>query len=392
MDDKAQQRTIVIRGVLTVACIAGGFVFPLLFLLAVFFAWTIYSDLTDRKPTVDAWYTRRWTATPDDPDWKTYFMPFCESPAEEAFLEAMITDYKLLPNAGVLVGSGLELNLQVEHKPYRVDFLANKWLVVEIDGAAYHSSPEAVERDRIRDEFFVANGFSVVRIPAKVVFNTPKRAVEMVRAAVARGAPTLEVVATPPPVSVTQTFLNAVKSVDEFIADVDAHVKKARAIEKALASSKQTFSTEKLVIDSAMETAKRALDLEAELAANPNLQKYIDAANAELEQLMKSTKENGAERDSTITILPISMPPMHPDSNINAAILLAYLNLTAERSRYFSEVHTRIARDPGLLPHVQSHLEQLGCHSTWRELQRDGSAPKSGGNSISGGGSGSSAS
>ncbi|MEZ0003201.1 hypothetical protein [Sinorhizobium fredii] len=129
MDDKAQAKTIIIRGVLTVVCVAGGFVFPLLFLVAAVFAWTIYSELTDPKasaPPVDAWYTRRWTATSDDPEWKTYFLPYCESPAVTAFLEAMITDYKLLPKAGMLVGSGLELNLQVEHKPYRVDFLANK--------------------------------------------------------------------------------------------------------------------------------------------------------------------------------------------------------------------------------------------------------------------------
>ncbi|MBP2442700.1 endonuclease domain-containing protein [Rhizobium leguminosarum] len=190
MSDKAQAKTIVIRGVLTAVCVVAGFVFPLLFLLAALLAWTIYSDLTSPKAAApDAWYTRRWTATSEDPEWKTYFLPYCESPAEEAFLEAMIAHHKLLPNAGVLVGSGLELNLQVEHKPYRVDFLVDRWLVVEIDGAAWHSDPEAVERDRIRDEFFVANGFSVVRIPAKLVFNTPSKAIDMVRAAVARGAP-----------------------------------------------------------------------------------------------------------------------------------------------------------------------------------------------------------
>ena len=206
MADKAQQKTIIIRGVLTVFCIAGSFVFPLLFLVAAFLAWTIYSDLTDPKPTAppaDAWYIRRWTAIPDDPQCKTYFLPYCESPAEAAFLEAMIADYKLLPKTGMLVGPGIELNLQVKRKPYRVDFLVDKWLVVEIDGAAWHSSPEAVERDRIRDEFFVTDGFIVIRIPAKVVFNTPKRVVEMVRAAVARGAPPRKVVTASRPASVS---------------------------------------------------------------------------------------------------------------------------------------------------------------------------------------------
>lgn len=47
---------IVIRAILTVICFAGGFVVPLLFLLAAFFASTIYS-IVDPKPDppVNAW-------------------------------------------------------------------------------------------------------------------------------------------------------------------------------------------------------------------------------------------------------------------------------------------------------------------------------------------------
>ncbi|MGZ2452768.1 Na+/proline symporter [Rhizobium ruizarguesonis] len=53
---KAQQKMIVIRAILTVICFAGGFVVPLLFLLAAFFASTIY-NIVDPKPDppVDAW-------------------------------------------------------------------------------------------------------------------------------------------------------------------------------------------------------------------------------------------------------------------------------------------------------------------------------------------------
>ncbi|NEI63882.1 MULTISPECIES: hypothetical protein [Rhizobium] len=56
MNAKAQQKMIVIRAILTVICFAGGFVVPLLFLLAAFFASTIY-NIVDPKPDppVDAW-------------------------------------------------------------------------------------------------------------------------------------------------------------------------------------------------------------------------------------------------------------------------------------------------------------------------------------------------
>ncbi|MEZ0003209.1 endonuclease domain-containing protein [Sinorhizobium fredii] len=234
--------------------------------------------------------------------------------------------------------------------------------MIEIDGATYHSSPEAVERDRIRDEFFVANGFRVLRIPAKVVFDNPSRAIEMVRAAVARGAPPRKVVTAPRPVSVTQTLVNAVKSVEEFVSYVDAHVTKSTAIEKAIGSSKQTFETEKTVIDAAMEWAKMTVDIEAELSANPNLRKHY----ADLEEILNN------EPSPKITISPIAMPPSHPDSDINAAISLAYSNLMDERSRYFIQIRNQIKSNPSLAQHVQSRLQELGCFSSWREIESHG--------------------
>jgi hypothetical protein len=78
----------------------------------------------------------------------------------------------------------LELQLQIPIGHYRVDFLVNKHLVVEIDGAAYHSSLEAVEKDRIRDEYFIKSGYVVLRVPAKIVFNSHREAVQRVRCAV----------------------------------------------------------------------------------------------------------------------------------------------------------------------------------------------------------------
>ncbi|TBD04750.1 DUF559 domain-containing protein [Rhizobium leguminosarum] len=374
MNAKAKQKTIVIRAILTVACIAGGFVFPLLFLVAAFFAWTIYSDIVDPKPVppVDAWYARRWTATSEDPDWKSYFLPFCESPAEEAFLEAMIADYKLLPRSGVLFGSGLELNLQVEHKPYRLDFLANEWLVIEIDGAAYHSSPEAVERDGIRDKFFTDKGFAVVRIPAKVVFKTPKAAVEMVRVAVTKGKPPGAVMVRPTAVSVVQTLLNAAKSVDKFVTDLDANVTKATAVDHALRSARNSFATEKIVVDAAMKTAQLSVDLEARFAADPNLRRRFDEVLARINAAGVRNNIPRPERADPIVIAPITQPSPHQDRNVNEAILLGYLALTGERSRMFDEARRQIANDPRLAPHVQSHLEGRGCQPTWEEIRKPG--------------------
>ena len=115
----------------------------------------------------------------------------CESPAETAFLDAMVSAYDLQTGAGAIEGPGLRMQTQVgmgqfriyaKHAThqYRADFLINGKLVVEIDGATYHSSPEAVARDKKRDTDLRREGYSILRIPAQVVFQNPKKALQLV--------------------------------------------------------------------------------------------------------------------------------------------------------------------------------------------------------------------
>ena len=53
----------------------------------------------------------------------------------------------------------------------RVDFLIGTRLVIEVDGAAYHVSPEAFEADRRRDAVLSALGFRVLRFSyAQIMF------------------------------------------------------------------------------------------------------------------------------------------------------------------------------------------------------------------------------
>ena len=59
----------------------------------------------------------------------------------------------------------------------------DKRLVVEIDGAAYHSFPEAVAKDKRRDAALNEHGFEVLRIPAKITLYSPSEAVARVKQA-----------------------------------------------------------------------------------------------------------------------------------------------------------------------------------------------------------------
>ncbi|MEE9983280.1 endonuclease domain-containing protein [Agrobacterium pusense] len=368
--DSAHKTAVIIRGTITAILFFAGFAFPLIWIAAAFFAYTTLQAFPDPEPdTPENMYRPRQSAvTADDPDWREFFLAACESPAETAFLEAMIKGYDLKPDNGILVAPGFELDMQTEYKPYRLDFLVNKWLVVEVDGAEWHSSPEAIERDGIRDEFFKAKGFSVLRIPAKTVFNTPAKAVDMVRKAVARGRQAPKVVAKSPPISVAKTFTNSMSAFGKFMDDVDANITKASAIDKAMGPARKSFETEKTMIESALDIAKRTVALDAKLASDPNLRRHYEAAHADLEEIMQSSKSQKPETTTTITIAPITFPETHPDPQIGAAILESYFSLTGDRKRYFDDARQQISKDPRLSPHVQKHLERFGCHATWKEI------------------------
>ena len=175
---------IPFRVAFTVACILVGLVFPYAFILAAIVAFSIIADLRDadaEPPATDGKFV-------PPPEWREHYRWVTESPAEEAFLDAMIEAHGLEPTGRRVLEGDLKLSLQVELPPYRLDFLVDSKLIVEIDGAAWHSSPEAIERDADRDAHFTSRGYRVLRIPAKVPLYAPLEAVRLVAEARAQMA------------------------------------------------------------------------------------------------------------------------------------------------------------------------------------------------------------
>lgn len=169
---------IAFRVSAVLACCLLGLAFPVMFLLAALIAWSIYGDLTSHTNSV-------FKETPSDarPLTVLQMRASCESPAEEAFLDAMVRHFGLQPSQGALEGNGLRLRSQVEISRYRIDFLVDERLVVEVDGATWHSSPEAIARDRARDADLQSRGYKVLRIPAKVTLYDRPEAVARVKVA-----------------------------------------------------------------------------------------------------------------------------------------------------------------------------------------------------------------
>jgi len=252
-----------------VLLLLGGFFFPLLFLPCALVAWSLVDDLRNPTKSEDHPFFDPKLVAASDPSWPERWLALCESPAETRFLNAVMEAYSLSPSNGKLVGNGLSFDLQVKLPPYRVDFLANDRLVVEVDGAAYHSSPEDVARDAARDETLRSRGYSILRIPARVVFSTPSEAVDRLRTALAGPLPRSEPAVTH---TISERIVNTLEE--------------TRARSRAAVSIKTDgFSSEieqRVMTEAAEQEFTRKRELAAKLAIDPVLAKFYSEAMARI--------------------------------------------------------------------------------------------------------------
>lgn len=252
-----------------------GFIFPVSFALAAFVAFSIYADLTEEETDENRQYDFLVNPDTTGTDWKARLHKICDSPAETAFLDAMIDAFALKPTDGRLVGGGISLGLQVSVDNYRLDFLVNKRLVVEIDGAAYHSSPEAVARDRRRDEYLRERGYEILRIPAKYPLYIPGEAIDRVRKM-------LPVVARQDQAKGAE-LEGALRPARVFGALRDSAQKTGREFSEVIRRHNQGSDARRAQIsaNAQVRVARVERELQAELDADPELRKIYESLDEE---------------------------------------------------------------------------------------------------------------
>lgn len=395
------------RLTLTIALALGGIVFPYLFALAALVGWALIHEIRNPQEEVDEWFTRRYMTTADDPRWVSDFLQFCESPAETAFLEAMIDAFNLTPNKGVLYGSGLTVDLQVEIRPYRADFLVNNWLVVEIDGAAYHSSAQAVARDKARDEFMREQGYSVLRIPAKVVFDAPDEAVHRVRSCIEQGrqkagsentesqkktpiqfmlqslfgvvsnanadvvkslSETRERLPGSIPINDETPVIGLLARIENAISTLQNEVTTSLLVQKANQDYELAFHAERLAIEESIDYAESEIKANEFISQSKEHRELYLSAYKRYEKLLRNLDNNDADLSPTKTVIVIPHVPEiipHPNPLINAAVNEARRNLITQREKFFSDTRVRLNGNEKLRKLVRQKLADLGCEECW---------------------------
>lgn len=87
----------------------------------------------------------------------------------------------------LLVDLAERLGVEVVPQAYipgigRVDFLIAGWLIVEIDGVAFHSDRQSVRRDRARDNTATLEGYARLRYVPEVLWRAPEQFVGEIEA------------------------------------------------------------------------------------------------------------------------------------------------------------------------------------------------------------------
>ncbi|KXV35577.1 hypothetical protein AD940_02185 [Gluconobacter thailandicus] len=326
--------------------------------LFIFVSWHFIPKRQLSKPELRFRHEPR--AIASDPKWQTFINEHCESPAETAFLKAMIVAHELLPDNGSLKTDGLKLDFQVSVDRYRLDFLANNWLIIEIDGAAWHSSDEAKARDAKRDNFFLGLGYSVLRIPAKIVFNDPNEAVRRVNAALRVGKP---VIAQAVQKTGLDRLRQTVSSANKLISELDASITRNIKLAEALRPAERAYHAEKTVIDNAIDVAEQQIKTEKWLEENSERKAAFESTMTELAEFFE-----GSEEEHKINIPEYIPPNLSGGEDIDIIIKEKFSSISKSRNEYFELIRKKIQKDKRLGSLVRDNLIKTGCPKIWEYI------------------------
>lgn len=305
--------------------------------------------------------------SPEHANWQLFVEEHCESPAELAFLRAMISSLGMRPNLGALISKGVRLDLQVEEGRYRVDFLINHWLVVEIDGAAFHSSPEAKKRDEIRDRYFESLGYSVLRIPAKLVFDNPDRTVDQVQAALLIGRPEMP---TPAPTPTTGLDRLA-QTAASFSKSIEIMERKS-ALRHALSEANAALLADKSVLDHALNMASSQLQHQAWISSLD--EEMLEHYHQSLSYMNAATIDVVVQRPNEIMPnITFKKPKATGDAEFDEEVEVEFLSISLKRSSVLSKIKTQIQESEELHSIMRSSLSDLGRSDLWDEMTGAGS-------------------
>ena len=146
------------------------------------------------------------------------------------------------------------------------------------------------------------------------------------------------------------------------ISDLNSNLELSMCVRTAMTHARAQFDAERTVIDIALNTASRKLELEAKFAKDDELRQLYEANYQRLQSQLRALR---GDTDATIHIEPIVAPATHSNPEVDEAIQMAYRRLMDDRNAYFSKARERLSQNTALRPLVRAQLEKLSCTSCW---------------------------
>ena len=376
--------SIIGRILLIIVLVIAGFFFWPLFGPAAFLAYALTRDVSklepERLPNTDP----RRIVKPTDPHWRNAFTNVCESPAETAFLTAMIERHGLLPSTGMLQNDSLQLDMQVPIGRYRTDFVINARLVVEIDGAAYHGSPEAKARDAERDRWMRSEGYHVLRIAAKTALSTPGNAIAQVDIAI-RDHDVRKPTKTEPPnhgplVGHAAALIKDTGRTLGAIADGAAYVNRFAAIklktQEVVAPLEDAIHRERMIVGAALKYAEAQAEIDRFSRDPENKRRYDKSRQRVVEAINRASGGTYVE-NGPCTVSFLDVPSIddirlehHNDAEIDASVSREEASILSSHTDFIRSSLSTLIRRPDEETHFWKKISWFGAPNVEQRLHR----------------------
>jgi DNA helicase IV len=171
-----------------------------------------------------------------------------------------------------------------------------------------------------------------------------------------QGSPSYSAQKTEAPSKQRFTLSSFLQAINNGAAQINQHVSRAQALQQATSELELDLHAERSTIESALNEAKSAKELEV-LKQDPTFRELYERSFEELSITVKTTQEDAPHSDRPLPTF--SRTVRHKDPEIEDAIQRKVDGLRSDREAFLSGVHAHLADDPILYSHFLKKIHEF---------------------------------
>ena len=159
--------------------------------------------------------------------------------------------------------------------------------------------------------------------------------------------------------------------VSKTVAELNCTITRASAAQEATSQLNRNISGEQFAIESRLDIARKAIQLEAFFAKDSGHQKLYEESRARISRLLaEASPKNDKQKPSLdFTVPDFNLPPRHADVTIADAIEECIRELQQQRESFFTNLKQTLDRDFALRTNFFKAMEDSSHIKIWAELK-----------------------